>query len=194
MTDLLVICDGSCGRWRHDLGWSAQLYWPHDTSTRIKEQEGQFIPPFARDWVTPGMGELACLYLALQLTKDYLHELDWTVPLRIQCYNDCLTQVENAVLHDPGSLANMGAEYLAALGQAVHALKMDLTRAGHDVVIQRPHRGRRSRLIRYADERARWARLHGAAIAPDDVLLAALTDGSIQLRQLRGEDLRKALR
>ena len=88
----------------------------------------------------------------------------------------------------------MGAEHLTALAQAVHALKMELTAAGHDVVIRRPHRGRNARLIRYADQRARQARWHGAANAPDDALLAALTDGSIQLRQLGAEDLRIALR
>ncbi len=114
LTDLLVVCDGSCDWHRQNLGLSAQLYWSYDTSTPLREIDAHFAATLVDGKVTAGMGELGSLYLALQLTKNYLCEVDWAAPLQIKIYNDCLEQIENAVLYDDVGLTGINAGHLVA--------------------------------------------------------------------------------
>lgn len=109
--------------------------------------------------------------------------------IRCVCYCDNLPMVEMSM--DETSADGMGS-HLVTLAQLARTLRLQLLREnGVELVILRPHRGRKSRLIKYSDVRAKEIRRREdtCATSSSDVaapvdLLRCLTHASWCLEQL----------
>ena len=172
--DLIAVADGSCSRCRRFLGWNGKLLDPSDTSVPITSEDGNFHA----STVTPCMAEMASIFTALSVAHAHIaalglsslpsagnlaagssNDCHTSLPLRIYVFNDCMPAVEASVLFDPDDLRSKGAPHLVPLSDAIRQFKLELTGAGHTVIIRRPHRGREAKLMKSPDHAARRARM-----------------------------------